>query len=145
MASAFHPHPQLFKGTRTRLCLGVKICCGGALQTNQVLGQALLAKHMGNARSSPRPAPVQHSVYGHCAGLRLSASNVGSIRGQGLRAPSQTMFLYVEADGRHQRSCTPAPAPSKMLARRCATGLPETHYLLGTATADSPPSPLSCA
>ena len=49
---------NLTRGTRTTLYLKREdLLHGGAHKTNQVLGQALLAKHMGKTESLPKPGP----------------------------------------------------------------------------------------
>lgn len=50
---------NITKGTKTKLYLKREdLLHGGAHKTNQVLGQALLAKRMANMKSSPRQAQV---------------------------------------------------------------------------------------
>lgn len=50
---------NLTAGTRTTLYLKREdLLHGGAHKTNQVLGQALLAKRMGKPKSLPKPAPA---------------------------------------------------------------------------------------
>ncbi|OQV66035.1 hypothetical protein AK51_13195 [Serratia nematodiphila DZ0503SBS1] len=50
---------NLTAGSNTKLYLKREdLLHGGAHKTNQVLGQALLAKRMGKPRSSRKPAPA---------------------------------------------------------------------------------------
>ena len=93
---------NLTKGTKTRLYLKREdLLHGGAHKTNQVLGQALLAKRMGKHEIIAETGAGQHGVATALACALLGLKCRVYMGAKGLRAPEAQRISH-EADGRHR-------------------------------------------
>ncbi len=91
---------NLTEGTRTTLYLKREdLLHGGAHKTNQVLGQALLAKRMGKTEIIAETGAGQHGVASALASALLGLKCRYLHRGQGRRAPVAERLPYAP-DGR---------------------------------------------
>ncbi|MDE2090383.1 MAG: tryptophan synthase subunit beta [Gammaproteobacteria bacterium] len=114
---------------------------GGAHKTNQVLGQALLAKRMGKQRLIAETGAGQHGVATALAGalLRLPVTIYMGIRDCERQRPNvfRMQLLGAEIVPVENGSGTLKDAINEAL-RDWAASYPDTHYLLGTAAGPHP-------
>ncbi|MGA9854018.1 MAG: tryptophan synthase subunit beta [Gammaproteobacteria bacterium] len=114
---------------------------GGAHKTNQVLGQALLAKRMGKRRLIAETGAGQHGVATALAGalLRLPVTVYMGVRDCERQRPNvfRMELLGAKVMPVENGSGTLKDAINEAL-RDWAASYPDTHYLLGTAAGPHP-------
>jgi tryptophan synthase beta chain len=114
---------------------------GGAHKTNQVLGQALLAKRMGKRRLIAETGAGQHGVATALAGalLRLPVTVYMGVRDCERQRPNvfRMKLLGAKVMPVENGSGTLKDAINEAL-RDWAASYPDTHYLLGTAAGPHP-------
>jgi len=114
---------------------------GGAHKTNQVLGQALLAKRMGKRRLIAETGAGQHGVATALAGalFKLPVTVYMGVRDCARQRPNvfRMQLLGAEIVPVENGSGTLKDAINEAL-RDWAASYPDTHYLLGTAAGPHP-------
>ncbi|MGH8311727.1 MAG: tryptophan synthase subunit beta [Gammaproteobacteria bacterium] len=129
-------------GTSARIYLKREdLLHGGAHKTNQVLGQALLAKRMGKRRLIAETGAGQHGVATALAGalLRLPVTVYMGVRDCERQRPNvfRMELLGAKVVPVESGSGTLKDAINEAL-RDWAASYPDTHYLLGTAAGPHP-------
>ncbi|MDE2235168.1 MAG: tryptophan synthase subunit beta [Gammaproteobacteria bacterium] len=129
-------------GTSARIYLKREdLLHGGAHKTNQVLGQALLAKRMGKRRLIAETGAGQHGVATALAGalLGLPVTVYMGVRDCERQRPNvfRMELLGAKVVPVENGSGTLKDAINEAL-RDWAGSYPETHYLLGTAAGPHP-------
>lgn len=133
---------NLTKGTKTKLYLKREdLLHGGAHKTNQVLGQALLAKRMGKKEIIAETGAGQHGVATAlaCALLDLKCRVYMGAKDAARQSPNvfRMKLMGAEVIPVHSGSATLKDACNEAL--RDWSGSYETaHYLLGTAAGPHP-------
>lgn len=133
---------NLTKGTRTRLYLKREdLLHGGAHKTNQVLGQALLAKRMGKNEIIAETGAGQHGVASALASALLGLKCRIYMGAKDIERQSPNVFrmklMGAEVIPVHSGSSTLKDACNEAL--RDWSGSYETaHYMLGTAAGPHP-------
>ncbi|CNH36404.1 tryptophan synthase subunit beta [Yersinia aldovae] len=133
---------NLTKGTKTRLYLKREdLLHGGAHKTNQVLGQALLAKRMGKTEIIAETGAGQHGVASAlaCALLGLKCRIYMGAKDIERQSPNvfRMRLMGAEVIPVHSGSSTLKDACNEAL--RDWSGSYETaHYMLGTAAGPHP-------
>lgn len=133
---------NLTKGTRARLYLKREdLVHGGAHKTNQVLGQALLAKRMGKTRIIAETGAGQHGVataiacalMGFECRIYMGAKDVERQKPNVLRMELMGAEVHpvTEGAGTLKEACNAA-------LRDWAGSFETTHYMLGTAAGPHP-------
>ena len=133
---------NLTKGTKTKLYLKREdLLHGGAHKTNQVLGQALLAKRMGKTRIIAETGAGQHGVATAlaCALLDLPCRVYMGAVDMERQKPNVFRMRLMGAE------VVPVTAGSSTLKDACNEALrdwtanyEDTHYMLGTAAGPHP-------
>ncbi|MBS9779725.1 MAG: tryptophan synthase subunit beta [Moraxellaceae bacterium] len=133
---------NLTKGTKTKLYLKREdLLHGGAHKTNQVLGQALLAKRMGKTRIIAETGAGQHGVATAlaCAMLGLECRVYMGAKDMERQSPNVFRMRLMGAE------VISVEKGSKSLKDACceamrdwAENYADTHYLLGTAAGPHP-------
>lgn len=133
---------NLTAGTRTKLYLKREdLLHGGAHKTNQVLGQALLAKRMGKTRIIAETGAGQHGVATAiaCALLGLKCRIYMGAKDCERQKPNVFRMKLLGAE------VVPVTTGSQTLKDACNEALrdwtasyADTHYLLGTAAGPHP-------
>lgn len=133
---------NLTQGTKSKLYLKREdLLHGGAHKTNQVLGQALLAKHMGKSEIIAETGAGQHGVASAlaCALLGLKCRVYMGAKDVERQSPNvfRMRLMGAEVIPVHSGSATLKDACNEAL--RDWSGSYETaHYLLGTAAGPHP-------
>jgi tryptophan synthase beta chain len=114
---------------------------GGAHKTNQVLGQALLAKRMGKRRLIAETGAGQHGVATAIAGALFGLETrvymgAEDVARQGLNV-FRMQLMGAEVVAVQNGSRTLKDAINEAL-RDWSASFPDTHYLLGTAAGPHP-------
>ncbi|MGC9459207.1 tryptophan synthase subunit beta [Vibrio genomosp. F10] len=133
---------NLTKGTKTKLYLKREdLLHGGAHKTNQVLGQALLAKRMGKKEIIAETGAGQHGVATAlaCALLDLKCRVYMGAKDVERQSPNvfRMKLMGAEVIPVHSGSSTLKDACNEALRDWSAT-YEEAHYLLGTAAGPHP-------
>lgn len=133
---------NLTKGTKTKLYLKREdLLHGGAHKTNQVLGQALLAKRMGKKEIIAETGAGQHGVATAlaCALLDLKCRVYMGAKDAERQSPNvfRMKLMGAEVIPVHSGSATLKDACNEALRDWSAT-YEDTHYLLGTAAGPHP-------
>lgn len=133
---------NLTKGTKTRLYLKREdLLHGGAHKTNQVLGQALLAKRMGKKEIIAETGAGQHGVATAlaCALLDLKCRVYMGAKDVERQSPNvfRMKLMGAEVIPVHSGSSTLKDACNEAL-RDWSASYEEAHYLLGTAAGPHP-------
>ena len=133
---------NLTKGTKTKLYLKREdLLYGGAHKTNQVLGQALLAKRMGKTRIIAETGAGQHGVATAlaCALLDLPCRiYMGAVDCERQKPNVFRMRLMgAEVIPVHAGSSTLKDACNEAM-RDWTANYKDTHYILGTAAGPHP-------
>ncbi|MGF1694593.1 tryptophan synthase subunit beta [Vibrio lamellibrachiae] len=133
---------NLTKGTKTKLYLKREdLLHGGAHKTNQVLGQALLAKRMGKKEIIAETGAGQHGVATAlaCALLDLKCRVYMGAKDVERQSPNvfRMKLMGAEVIPVHSGSATLKDACNEALRDWSAT-YEEAHYLLGTAAGPHP-------
>ncbi|GLS89148.1 tryptophan synthase beta chain [Psychromonas marina] len=133
---------NLTKGKKTKLYLKREdLLHGGAHKTNQVLGQALLAKRMGKKKIIAETGAGQHGVATAiaCALLGLECKVYMGAVDMERQKPNvfRMRLMGAEVIGVHSGASTLKDACNEAL-RDWAGSYEETHYLLGTAAGPHP-------
>jgi tryptophan synthase beta chain len=133
---------NLTKGKKTKLYLKREdLLHGGAHKTNQVLGQALLAKRMGKKKIIAETGAGQHGVATAiaCALLGLECKIYMGAVDMERQKPNvfRMRLMGAEVIGVHSGAATLKDACNEAL-RDWAGSYEETHYLLGTAAGPHP-------
>ena len=133
---------NLTKGTKTKLYLKREdLLHGGAHKTNQVLGQALLAKRMGKTRIIAETGAGQHGVATAlaCALLDLPCRIYMGAVDMERQKPNvfRMRLMGAEVVAVHAGSSTLKDA-CKEAMRDWTANYEETHYMLGTAAGPHP-------
>ncbi|AXN04235.1 tryptophan synthase subunit beta [Vibrio anguillarum] len=133
---------NLTKGTKTKLYLKREdLLHGGAHKTNQVLGQALLAKRMGKHEIIAETGAGQHGVATAlaCALLGLKCRVYMGAKDVERQSPNvfRMKLMGAEVIPVHSGSATLKDACNEALRDWSAT-YETTHYLLGTAAGPHP-------
>jgi tryptophan synthase beta chain len=133
---------NLTKGTKTKLYLKREdLLHGGAHKTNQVLGQALLAKRMGKKEIIAETGAGQHGVAAAlaCALLGLKCRVYMGAKDVARQSPNvfRMKLMGAEVIPVHSGSATLKDACNEALRDWSAT-YEEAHYLLGTAAGPHP-------
>jgi tryptophan synthase beta chain len=133
---------NLTKGTKTKLYLKREdLLHGGAHKTNQVLGQALLAKRMGKNEIIAETGAGQHGVATAlaCALLGLKCRVYMGAKDVERQSPNvfRMKLMGAEVIPVHSGSATLKDACNEALRDWSAT-YQEAHYLLGTAAGPHP-------
>lgn len=133
---------NLTKGTKAKLYLKREdLVHGGAHKTNQVLGQALLAKRMGKTRIIAETGAGQHGVataivcalMGFECRIYMGAKDVARQKPNVLRMELMGAEVYPVTEG----AATLKEACNAAL-RDWAGSFENTHYMLGTAAGPHP-------
>ena len=132
----------LTKGTKTRLYLKREdLLHGGAHKTNQVLGQALLAKRMGKTRIIAETGAGQHGVATAlaCALLDLPCRIYMGAVDMERQKPNvfRMRLMGAEVVGVTAGSATLKDACNEAM-RDWTANYEDTHYMLGTAAGPHP-------
>ena len=133
---------NLTRGTKTKLYLKREdLVHGGAHKTNQVLGQALLAKRMGKTRIIAETGAGQHGVataiacalMGFECRVYMGAKDVERQKPNVLRMElmGAEVFPVTEGSATLKEACNAA-------LRDWAANFENTHYMLGTAAGPHP-------
>lgn len=140
--TALTPTRNITKGTKTKLYLKREdLLHGGAHKTNQVLGQALLAKRMGKTEIIAETGAGQHGVATAlaCALLGLNCRVYMGAKDVERQSPNVFRMRLMGA------TVIPVHAGSSTLKDACNEALRDwsatyetTHYLLGTAAGPHP-------
>ncbi|MGF1720543.1 tryptophan synthase subunit beta [Vibrio kyushuensis] len=133
---------NLTKGTKTKLYLKREdLLHGGAHKTNQVLGQALLAKRMGKKEIIAETGAGQHGVATAlaCALLDLKCRVYMGAKDVERQSPNvfRMKLMGAEVIPVHSGSATLKDACNEALRDWSAT-YEDAHYLLGTAAGPHP-------
>ncbi|MCE0492703.1 tryptophan synthase subunit beta [Vibrio salinus] len=133
---------NITKGTKTKLYLKREdLLHGGAHKTNQVLGQALLAKRMGKTEIIAETGAGQHGVATAlaCALLDLKCRIYMGAKDVERQSPNvfRMKLMGAEVIPVHAGSATLKDACNEALRDWSAT-YETTHYLLGTAAGPHP-------
>ncbi|KXF81661.1 tryptophan synthase subunit beta [Enterovibrio coralii] len=133
---------NLTKGTKTKLYLKREdLLHGGAHKTNQVLGQALLAKRMGKKEIIAETGAGQHGVATAlaCALLDLKCRVYMGAKDVERQSPNvfRMKLMGAEVIPVHSGSSTLKDACNEALRDWSAT-YEDAHYLLGTAAGPHP-------
>ncbi len=133
---------NLTKGTKTKLYLKREdLLHGGAHKTNQVLGQALLAKRMGKTEIIAETGAGQHGVATAlaCALLGLKCRVYMGAKDMERQEPNvfRMRLMGAEVVPVHTGTATLKAACAEAL-RDWAESYETTHYLLGTAAGPHP-------
>ncbi|MGL4204778.1 MAG: tryptophan synthase subunit beta, partial [Aeromonadaceae bacterium] len=133
---------NLTKGTKTKLYLKREdLLHGGAHKTNQVLGQALLAKRMGKTRIIAETGAGQHGVATAlaCALLDLPCRIYMGAVDMERQKPNvfRMRLMGAEVVAVHAGSSTLKDACNEAL-RDWTANYEDTHYMLGTAAGPHP-------
>lgn len=133
---------NLTRGTRTKIYLKREdLLHGGAHKTNQVLGQALLAKRMGKTRIIAETGAGQHGVATAlaCALMGFDCTIYMGVKDVERQKPNVFRMELMGA------KVVPVTAGSATLKEACEAALDDwvknvdtTHYLLGTAAGPHP-------
>lgn len=133
---------NLTKGTKTKIYLKREdLMHGGAHKTNQVLGQALLAKRMGKTRIIAETGAGQHGVATAivCALLGFKCRIYMGAKDCERQKPNVFRMELMGAE------VIPVEAGAKTLKEACnaalkdwAENFADTHYMLGTAAGPHP-------
>ena len=136
------PCRNLTRGTKTKIYLKREdLLHGGAHKTNQVLGQALLAKRMGKTRIIAETGAGQHGVATASAAAKLGLGcdiYMGAIDVKRQHPNVLTMQMFganvvaVESGNRGLADAVDAAL------NYWVTSLKDTHYLLGSAVGPAP-------
>lgn len=133
---------NLTQGTKTKLYLKREdLLHGGAHKTNQVLGQALLAKRMGKRKIIAETGAGQHGVATAlaCALLGLECRIYMGAKDVERQSPNvfRMKLMGAEVVPVHSGSATLKDACNEAL-RDWSARYEEAHYLLGTAAGPHP-------
>ena len=133
---------NLTKGTKTKLYLKREdLLHGGAHKTNQVLGQALLAKRMGKTRIIAETGAGQHGVATAlaCALLDLPCRIYMGAVDMERHKPNvfRMRLMGAEVVAVHAGSSTLKDACNEAM-RDWTANYEDTHYMLGTAAGPHP-------
>lgn len=133
---------NLTKGTKTKLYLKREdLLHGGAHKTNQVLGQALLAKRMGKKEIIAETGAGQHGVATAlaCALLDLKCRVYMGAKDVERQSPNvfRMKLMGAEVIPVHSGSSTLKDACNEAL-RDWSASYEDAHYLLGTAAGPHP-------
>jgi len=133
---------NLTKGTKTKLYLKREdLLHGGAHKTNQVLGQALLAKRMGKKEIIAETGAGQHGVATAlaCALLDLKCRVYMGAKDVERQSPNvfRMKLMGAEVIPVHSGSATLKDACNEAL-RDWSASYEQAHYLLGTAAGPHP-------
>ena len=133
---------NLTKGTKTKLYLKREdLLHGGAHKTNQVLGQALLAKRMGKTRIIAETGAGQHGVATAlaCALLDLPCRIYMGAVDMERQKPNvfRMRLMGAEVVAVHAGSSTLKDACNEAM-RDWTANYEDTHYMLGTAAGPHP-------
>ncbi|MFC4892849.1 tryptophan synthase subunit beta [Pseudofrancisella aestuarii] len=133
---------NIVKGTKTRLYLKREdLLHGGAHKTNQVLGQALLAKRMGKKEIIAETGAGQHGVATAiaCALLDLKCRVYMGAKDVERQSPNvfRMKLMGAEVIPVHSGSATLKDACNEAL-RDWSANYNNAHYLLGTAAGPHP-------
>ena len=133
---------NLTRGTKTRLYLKREdLLHGGAHKTNQVLGQALLAKRMGKTRIIAETGAGQHGVATAlaCALLGLPCRIYMGAVDMERQKPNvfRMRLMGAEVVGVTAGSSTLKDACNEAM-RDWTANYEDTHYMLGTAAGPHP-------
>lgn len=133
---------NITKGTKTKLYLKREdLLHGGAHKTNQVLGQALLAKRMGKKEIIAETGAGQHGVATAlaCALLDLKCRVYMGAKDVERQSPNvfRMKLMGAEVIPVHSGSATLKDACNEALRDWSAT-YQDAHYLLGTAAGPHP-------
>ncbi len=133
---------NLVRGTKVRLFLKREdLLHGGAHKTNQVLGQALLARRMGKTRLIAETGAGQHGVATALAGALLGLPVRVYMGATDVERQRQNVFR-MELMGAEVVPVTTGSATLKdainEALRDWAASSASTHYLLGTAAGPHP-------
>ena len=133
---------NLTRGTKTKLYLKREdLMHGGAHKTNQVLGQALLAKRMGKTRIIAETGAGQHGVATALACALMGFECVIYMGAKDIERQKPNVFR-MELMGAEVRAVTEGTATLK---EACDAALKDwvdnhetTHYMIGTAAGPHP-------
>lgn len=133
---------NITKGTKTKLYLKREdLLHGGAHKTNQVLGQALLAKRMGKTEIIAETGAGQHGVATAlaCALLDLKCRVYMGAKDVERQSPNvfRMRLMGAEVIPVHSGSSTLKDACNEAM-RDWSASYETTHYLLGTAAGPHP-------
>jgi tryptophan synthase beta chain len=140
--------PLFFAANLTRECGGAKIflkredlCHGGAHKFNNVMGQALVAKHMGKDRLIAETGAGQHGVATAMAAAVLGMRSeiymgADDVARQAMNV-KRMVLLGAKVNAVTQGSRTLKDAINEAMRDWSAT-CEDTHYLLGTAAGPHP-------
>jgi tryptophan synthase beta chain len=133
---------NLTAGTKTRLYLKREdLLHGGAHKTNQVLGQALLAKRMGKTRLIAETGAGQHGVATALVGALFKMQTCIYMGNKDMERQAPNVFrmrlMGAEVVSVETGSGTFKDAVNEAL-RDWSASYPNTHYLLGTAAGPHP-------
>jgi tryptophan synthase beta chain len=133
---------NIVKGTKTKLYLKREdLLHGGAHKTNQVLGQALLAKRMGKKEIIAETGAGQHGVATAlaCALLDLKCKVYMGTKDVERQSPNvfRMKLMGAEVIPVHSGSATLKDACNEAL-RDWSANYAKAHYLLGTAAGPHP-------
>lgn len=133
---------NMTKGTKTKLYLKREdLLHGGAHKTNQVLGQALLAKRMGKKEIIAETGAGQHGVATAlaCALLDLKCKVYMGAKDVERQSPNvfRMRMMGAEVIPVHSGSATLKDACNEAL-RDWSASYDKAHYLLGTAAGPHP-------
>ncbi|MGQ0286226.1 tryptophan synthase subunit beta [Pasteurellaceae bacterium 22721_9_1] len=133
---------NLTKATKTKLYLKREdLLHGGAHKTNQVLGQALLAKRMGKTRIIAETGAGQHGVATAlaCAMLDLPCRIYMGAKDVERQSPNvfRMRLMGAEVIAVQKGSCSLKDACCEAM-RDWAANYEDTHYLIGTAAGPHP-------
>jgi tryptophan synthase beta chain len=133
---------NITKGTKTKLYLKREdLLHGGAHKTNQVLGQALLAKRMGKTEIIAETGAGQHGVATAlaCALLDLKCRVYMGAKDVERQSPNvfRMRLMGAEVIPVHSGSATLKDACNEAM-RDWSASYENTHYLLGTAAGPHP-------
>ena len=133
---------NITKGTKTKLYLKREdLVHGGAHKTNQVLGQALLAKRIGKKRIIAETGAGQHGVATAIVCALLSLECVIYMGATDIERQKPNVFR-MRLMGAEVRPVTTGIATLKEACnealRDWATTFEDTHYMLGTAAGPHP-------
>ncbi len=133
---------NLTKGTKTKLYLKREdLLHGGAHKTNQVLGQALLAKRMGKTRIIAETGAGQHGTATAlaCALLGLECRVYMGAKDIERQSPNvfRMQLMGAEVVSVDKGSCSLKDACCEAM-RDWASNYENTHYLIGTVAGPHP-------
>lgn len=133
---------NLTKGTQTKIYLKREdLMHGGAHKTNQVLGQALLAKRMGKTRIIAETGAGQHGVATAIVSALLGFKCRIYMGAKDCERQKPNVFrmelMGAEVVPVHDGACTLKEACNAAL-KDWAGSFADTHYMLGTAAGPHP-------